>query len=106
MKKHRRIILIALLAAVLLLGIWLRTSRPEHLRLSRRSAISVALSEAGLTRMDVYDLKTELDWEGSGNYPCYYISFTYCDDDGRERSVCAAVDGETGEYLDLNKWTE
>lgn len=105
MKKHRRIILIALLAAVLLLGVWLRP-RPEHLRLSRRSAISVALSEAGLARKDVYDLKTELDWEGSGNYPCYYINYTYRDDDGQERRVHAAVDGETGEYLDLDRWTE
>ena len=103
MKKYRRIILIALLAAVLLLGIWLCPPRPEHLRLSRRSAISIALSEMGLARKDVYRLKTELEWEGSGNYPCYYISYTYCDDDGQERSVRAAVDGETGEYLDMGQ---
>ena len=103
MKKHRWIILTALLAAVLLLGVWLRSSRPEHLRVSRRSAISIALSEAGLARQDVYILKTELEWQGSGNYPCYYIYYTYCDDDGREVSVRAAVDGETGEYLDTEQ---
>ena len=106
MKKHRRIILIALLAAVLLLGIWLRSSRPEHLRVSRRSAISTALSKEGLARKDVYHLKTELDWQGSGNYPCYYIYYTYCDDDGQDICVRAAVDGETGEYLDLDRWAE
>ena len=103
MKKHRRIILITLLAAVLLLGVWLRPPKPEHLRLSRREAISVALSKAGLTRKDVYGLKTEIDWQGSGNYPCYYIYYLYCDDDGQERAMCAAVDGETGEYLDVKE---
>ena len=101
MKKHRRIILIAMLAAVVLLGIWLRSSRPEHLRVSRRLVISTALSKVGLARKDVYYLKTELDWQGSGNYPCYYIYYRYCDDDGQERCMRAAVDGETGEYLDM-----
>ena len=103
MKKLRRIILIALLAAVLLLGIWLRSSRPEHLRVSRRLAISTALSKVGLARKDVYHLKTELDWQGSGNYPCYYIYYTYCDDDGQDICVRAAVDGETGEYLGVEQ---
>ena len=102
-KNKKWIFLIALLAIAVLLGACLHLSKPEHLNVSRRSAISIALSGAELTRRDVYDIETELDWQGNGNYPCYFICFTYRDEDDQEVRMRCAVDGETGEFLGMER---
>ena len=103
MKKYRKILLAALLAVIVLAAVCALYPKPEHLHVSRRTAISIALSKTELTRRDVYDLDTELDWQGSGNYPCYYIYFTYRDEDGQEVRVRCAVDGENSEFLGVER---
>lgn len=67
--------------------------------MSRGEAISKALSRTEHNRWNVYHLKTEIEWEDSGNYPCYHVSFSYRDENGQEVRLCCFVDGETGEYL-------
>lgn len=94
------VILIVLLAVVILLWIAVDSfGDDDKLHVSRREAITIALTKMELTRRDVSDLKTELDWQGSGNYPCYYIYFTYRDAEEHDMRVRCAVDGETSEYL-------
>lgn len=102
--KLSRIVLILAAVFVLLFGLLLLTlPKAEHLHVSRSKAIAKVMSKLDIARRDMKDLKTDLQFDGSGDYPCYYIFFTYQDEEGQEVRVCCAVDGETGEYLGLER---
>ena len=75
----------------------------KKLNISRTRAIHNALSKAGLFRWEVFDLEADLDFQGSGGYPCYTISFTYRDENDQEIRMRCAVDGQTGEFLEMKQ---
>lgn len=107
MRKIGKIALIALIVMIILFGalvVYTLVDNPDgnRLHVSRNEAINTVLSRMELTRKDIDHLKVDLEWEGMGNYPCYYIYFTYRDEMGEDIRVCGIVDGETHEYLGMH----
>lgn len=104
MKKTVRLLLIVLIAALFLSWPFLQRAF-LHLTGGARLNISrsTAISTAELTRHQVYDIETELRWEGSGGYPCYIVYFLYKDETGLEIRMRCPVDGETGEAFNLER---
>ena len=103
--KIGKLILFLLIAAIVLKLSYDYLHPDKKLRVNRGEAIEIALNGSGHAWQDVYDVETHLDWQGSGNIPCYYIRFKYLDESGQEAVFCCAVDGELWEYLGPANWT-
>ena len=104
LKKALRFPLILVSVIILLLALVIAVrSKSPHLHVSRSEAIATVVKETEFTRNDMKRLRTELEYDGMGDYPCYYIFFSYLDEDGQEVQVRCAVDGETGEYLGMTR---